>query len=55
MTKEQKKILDSIVVSWRVEGMELSEDTKKMLIDILEGRISYQEAKDYVIAKALNK
>ena len=52
MTGKQKELLDEVVFSWHAEDLDLTEDEKNTLIDVLEGKRSYQEVLDGYIAEA---
>ncbi|MDD4690254.1 MAG: hypothetical protein BWY15_02179 [Firmicutes bacterium ADurb.Bin193] len=52
MTGKQKELLDEVVFSWHAEGLDLTEDEKNTLIDVLEGKRSYQEVLDGYLAEA---
>ena len=52
MTMKQKELLDEVVFSWHVEGLDLTDDEKNTLVDVLEGRRSFQEVLDSYIAEA---
>jgi len=52
MTEKQKEILDEVVFSWHVEGLDLTGDEKNTLVDVLEGRRTYQEVLDAYITEA---
>ena len=52
MTTKQKEILDEVVFSWHVEGLDLTDDEKNTLADVLEGKRSFQEVLDGYIAEA---
>lgn len=52
MTDKQKELLDEVVFSWHAEGLDLTEDEKNTLIDVLEGKRSYQEVLDGYLAEA---
>ena len=52
MTMKQKELLDEIVFSWHVEGLDLTIDEKNILADVLEGKRSFQEVLDGYIAEA---
>jgi len=52
MTNKQKEILDEVIFSWHVEGLDLTSDEKNTLVDVLEGKRSYQEVLNGYIAEA---
>lgn len=52
MTGKQKELLDEVVFSWHAEGLDLTEYEKNTLIDVLEGKRSYQEVLDGYLAEA---
>ena len=52
MTKKQKELLDEIVFSQHVEGLDLTDDERNTLVDVLEDKRSFQEVLDGYIAEA---
>ncbi len=52
MTAKQKELLDEIIFSWHIEGLDLDDNEKNTLIDVLEGKRSYQEVLDSYIQEA---
>ena len=52
MTKTQQKNLEEVIFSFNVEGLNILESEKNVLIDILEGKRTYQEVLSDYIAEA---
>ena len=52
MTEKQQKNLDEVVFSLRVEGFHVTDDGRKTLVEILEGKRTYQEVLSKYIAEA---
>ena len=52
MSEQQKQNLEEVIFSMAVEGFEIPEEEKNTLIDILEGRRTYQEVLNSYIAEA---
>ena len=52
MTEKQKEHLDEVIFSFAVEGLDITDEEKTVLIDVLAGRRTYQEVLDAYIAEA---
>ena len=52
MTKKQKTHLDEVIFSMEVEGFEIPDEEKETLIDVLNGRYTFQEILDSYISEA---
>lgn len=52
MTEKQKTHLDEVIFSMEVEGFEIPDEEKETLIDILNGRYTFQEILDSYISEA---
>lgn len=51
MTKEQETILKEAEFSLSVEGLYVTDEERQNLIDVLEGRKSYKNLLEEIIAK----
>ncbi|GHV45735.1 hypothetical protein FACS189492_3060 [Clostridia bacterium] len=52
MTEKQKRHLDEVVFSLSVEGFDVPDSEKNTLIEILDGKRTYQDVLSQYIAEA---
>lgn len=52
MTKKQKTHLDEVIFSMEVEGFNIPDEEKEILIGVLNGKYTFQEVLDSYILEA---